>query len=88
MKCSNPDCDRGIGLVSHRRNWFDKQRYCSKRCRDAVASQVTGQQRSRRQQDTTSYFEWLYSQPIGRPQPRPVQAGVRVKSPTWTVETR
>jgi hypothetical protein len=23
MKCSNPDCNRGIGLVSHRRGWFD-----------------------------------------------------------------
>jgi hypothetical protein len=42
MKCSNPDCSRGIGLVSHRRGWFDTQRYCSKRCLDAVASQVTG----------------------------------------------
>ena len=35
MKCSNPDCDRGIGLVAYRRGWFSKRRYCSKRCRDA-----------------------------------------------------
>ena len=35
MKCSNPDCNRGIGLVVYQRNWFSKQRYCSKPCRDA-----------------------------------------------------
>jgi hypothetical protein len=34
MKCSNPDCRRGIGLVSHRRGWFSKPRYCSRKCRD------------------------------------------------------
>ena len=37
MKCSNPDCDRGIGLVAYQRDWFSKQRYCSKHCRDAFA---------------------------------------------------
>jgi hypothetical protein len=26
MKCSNPDCNRGIGLVAHRRGWLGKQR--------------------------------------------------------------
>ena len=35
MKCSNPDCNRGIGLVAYRRDWFSKRRYCSKHCRDA-----------------------------------------------------
>ena len=35
MKCSNPGCNRGIGLVVYQRNWFSKQRYCSKHCRDA-----------------------------------------------------
>jgi hypothetical protein len=34
MKCSNPDCNRGIGLVAYRRGWFSKRRYCSKHCRD------------------------------------------------------
>ena len=38
MKCSNPDCNRGIGLVVYQRNWFSKQRYCSKHCRDAFAA--------------------------------------------------
>jgi hypothetical protein len=38
MKCSNPDCNRGIGLVVYQRNWFSKQRYCSKHCRDAFVA--------------------------------------------------
>ena len=37
MKCSNPDCNRGIGLVAYQRDWFSKRRYCSKHCRDAFA---------------------------------------------------
>ena len=75
MKCSNPDCNRGIGLVSHRRGWFDKQRYCSKQCRDRVTSQIHAR-RSSHQRRATSYFEWLFSQPIGRPQPRLGQSPV------------
>ena len=35
MRRSNPDCNRGIGLVAYRRDWFSEQRYCSKHCRDA-----------------------------------------------------
>ena len=35
MNCSNPNCNRGIGLVSYRRGWFSKLHYCSKHCRDA-----------------------------------------------------
>jgi hypothetical protein len=34
MQCANPNCDRGIGLVSYRRGWLHKRRFCSKRCRD------------------------------------------------------
>ena len=37
MKCSNPDCNRGIGLVAYQRDWFSNRRYCSKHCRDAFA---------------------------------------------------
>jgi hypothetical protein len=77
MKCSNPDCTRGIGLVSHRRGWLDRQRYCSKRCRDAISSQVTPS-RSSPQRLTTSYFEWLFSQPTGGSRLRPGQPGLRV----------
>ena len=38
MKCSNPDCNRGIGLVAYRRGWFSKRRYCSKHCPDAFVA--------------------------------------------------
>jgi hypothetical protein len=34
MKCSNPRCTRGIGLVSRQRGLFDKRRFCSRKCRD------------------------------------------------------
>jgi len=38
MKCANPDCNRGIGLVAYRRGWLNKRRYCSKHCRDAFVA--------------------------------------------------
>jgi len=37
MKCGHPLCNRGIGLVSHRR-WFSNKLYCSKACRDNYSS--------------------------------------------------
>jgi len=79
MKCSNPDCSRGIGLVSHQRSWFDKQRYCSKRCRDAVTSRAA-ERRYSHQRRTTSYFDWLFSQPTRSPRPRLGQPGVRASA--------
>jgi len=39
MKCAHPACNRGIGLVSHRRGWFNNRLYCSKACRDNYVSQ-------------------------------------------------
>jgi len=44
MKCSHPMCNRGIGLVSHRR-WHGKGLYCSRRCRDNYATAPTRPQR-------------------------------------------
>ena len=38
MRCSNPDCNRGIGLVAYRRDWFSKRRHCSTHCRDAFVA--------------------------------------------------
>jgi len=38
MKCGHPACNRGIGLVSHRRGWFNHRLYCSKACRDNYAA--------------------------------------------------
>ena len=57
MKCSNPNCNRGIGLVRYRRGWFSKQRYCSKNCCDAFVADVPKQQQKR---SAASYFEWLF----------------------------
>jgi len=45
MKCSNANCDRGIGLVTYQRSWFSKGRYCSQRCcRDAVMADAANAQ--------------------------------------------
>jgi hypothetical protein len=61
MKCSNPDCNRGIGLVVYRRGWFSKRSYRSKHCRDAFVADATKLQQER---SVTTYFEWLCLQPI------------------------
>jgi hypothetical protein len=66
MKCSNPNCNRGIGLVSHRHGWFSKQRYCSRYCCDAFLADLPKQ--SRQEPRVMTYFEWLFSRPIDKPQ--------------------
>ena len=40
MKCAHPTCERGIGLVSHRRSWFGKRLYCSRNCRDNYVAEA------------------------------------------------
>jgi hypothetical protein len=61
MKCSNPDCNRGIGLVAYRHGRFGKRRYWN--CRDAFVadSQKLGQTRR-----VTTYFERLLLNPIDK----------------------
>jgi hypothetical protein len=76
MKCSNPDCNRGIGLVAYRGWWFSKRRYCSKYCRDACLAEAPKTQQKRR---ATTYFEWLFLQPIGYPQLKLNPAVIRTK---------
>jgi hypothetical protein len=76
MKCSNPECNRGIGLVSHQRGWFGKQCYCSRRCRDAF--RVEQPKLSARERIPGSYLEWLLSQPTGNSQPKLAGAMARV----------
>jgi hypothetical protein len=66
MKWSNPNCNRSIGLVAYRRGWFSKRRYCSKHCRDAFVIDLP--KRSQLERRVTTYFEWLFLQPIGNPQ--------------------
>jgi hypothetical protein len=65
MKCSNPDCSRGIGLVSQQRSFLDKRRFCSKKCRDNFAKESP--KRLQMERRTTSYFEWLLSRPTACP---------------------
>jgi hypothetical protein len=66
MKCANPDCNRGIGLVYYRRGWSSTRRYCSMNCRDTV---VAGLKQKQQERSVASYFDWLFLQPIeNRPQ--------------------
>jgi hypothetical protein len=64
MKCSNPHCNRGIGLIAHRRGWFSKRRYCSRNCRDTFVADLAN--RSHQEQSASTYFEWLFLQPPHR----------------------
>ena len=66
MKCSNPECDHGIGLVSYRRA-FSKRRFCSKTCRD---SHVIETAKIERAEPATpggapTYLAWLFPQSVG-----------------------
>jgi hypothetical protein len=77
MKCSNPDCNRGIGLVNYRRGRFSKRVYCSRNCRDALVADAPTLQQKR---IVTTYFEWLFLQPIENPQHKLMPAVIRVKA--------
>ncbi len=78
MKCSNPCCNRGIGLVAHRRGWFSKRRYCSRNCRRAFVADLPKQ--SHQKQSASTYFEWLFLQPIGNPPQKLMPAVIRTKA--------
>ena len=47
MRCSNPDCNRGIGLVAYRRGWSSK-RYCTQLCRDAFVADAPNLQQNQK----------------------------------------
>jgi hypothetical protein len=79
MRCSNPDCNRGIGLVAYRRGWFSKRRYCSRNCRDAAAV-VDRVKPSRPEQTPATYCDWLFGQPIQHAEPKLVPAAIRTHS--------
>jgi hypothetical protein len=64
MKCSNPNCGHGIGLVSYQRHWFDKRRFCSKRCRDDFT--VERPRPSQQERLVGSYFNWLFANKLLR----------------------
>jgi hypothetical protein len=79
MKCSNPNCNHGIGLMSYRRGWIDKGRYCSKTCRDTL--NATRPQPLHSERRASTYFEWLFLQPVpdARLIPAPALARVRTR---------
>jgi hypothetical protein len=77
MKCSNPNCNRGIGLVGYRRWWFSKQRYCSRNCCDAFVADLP---KSQRKHSATSYFELLFLQPIGNSQQKLMPGVITIKA--------
>ena len=79
MKCSNPNCNRGVGLIIHRRGWFSKARYCSRKCRDAFITEPP--KRSQQKRNATTYFEWIFLQPIENRQAtlRPTVVRVRAR---------
>src|SRR4029077_4827248 len=57
IKCPTLNCGHGIGLVSYRRGWFDKRRFCSKKCRDDFT--VERPRSSHQERLVGSYFSWL-----------------------------
>jgi hypothetical protein len=73
MKCSTPDCNRGIGLVCHWRGWFGKERYCSRQCRDALVPERP--KRVQQERSITTYFEWLFLQSIASQQRKLISVG-------------
>ena len=79
MKCSNPNCNHGIGLVSYRRGLFGKGRYCSRRCRRQLCVVTEQPKQPQQERNATTYFEWLFLQPIENPRPMlvPVRARAR-----------
>ena len=78
MKCANSNCNRGIGLVSYRRGWFAKWRYCSRQCPDTFVAERPKQ--SQQERGATTYFEWLFLQTIESPQSKLMPAVVRVRA--------
>ena len=74
MKCANPDCNRGIGLIAYRRNWFSTRSYCSKRVPRQLRSQAA------KTVAIGTHFEWLFLQPIEKPQPKLMPTVVRIRA--------
>ena len=72
MKCAHPMCNRGIGLVSHRRGWFGNRPYCSRVCRDNYAAELR-QLRPPRSSEP-SLFELLFAPASAPGKPVPVRA--------------
>jgi hypothetical protein len=78
MKCANPTCNHGIGLVSYQRGWFTKRRFCSKQCRDHLVVERAKPLAPKRAVATT-YVEWLFMQPGAPAQPKLAVAAVTMR---------
>jgi hypothetical protein len=77
MKCSNPQCDHGIGLLSYRRA-FSKRRYCSKKCRDCYV--IERAEPAVPERAAATGFEWPFLQSVGNALPQMVPAVARARS--------
>jgi hypothetical protein len=73
MKCCNPNCNHGIGLVAYRRGWFGKRLYCFKDCRDPFV--VDSPKISQQKPSVAPYFAWLLRQPDVHLRPQMIQPG-------------
>lgn len=73
MKCAHPMCQRGIGLVSHRRGWFGKRLYCSPACRDKYVAEVPPPRVTRSVEP--SPFELLFAQASAQAKLVPAPSG-------------
>jgi hypothetical protein len=84
-KCSRQRHDRalgpgqrGIGLVSYSRGWFDKRLYCSRACRYNYEDE--GPRPFPQGSPDASLFAWLFALPTAHRHPNPVRAVVRVRT--------
>jgi len=78
MKCSHPRCNRGIGLVSHRRGWFGKELYCSRACCYNYEGERPGP--LPQPSPDAGLFGWLFTLPSAHRDSNPVPAVVRVRT--------
>jgi hypothetical protein len=77
MRCANPICNRGIGLVSHRLGPFDKRYACSTKCRAELVAEI---KRARYLAWRHAVVSWLAAHVLPQPHdPRPQPAPVRLR---------
>ena len=75
----NPNCNRSIGLISYRRGWSGKRRYCSRKCRDALVTEPPNE--SHQDWNGTSRLAWLFL-------PAPVKPSFKVTPAVVRSRTR
>jgi hypothetical protein len=78
MKCAHPACHRGIGLVSHRRGFFDTRLFCSRACRDRREPERS-KPRSR-EPPAAGWLAWLLDQLAAKPSVPTAPAVIRIRA--------